>query len=224
MQRSLFSLGRDGVRGRGRADGPTHAQLEFASTATPSDARAPVRFRELRHGGGAGRGPHPGRRPLPPAAPAVGLPGVGPHLRGAGPAPRPPSSATGTTRPPPTPAASATSSSSSYTDRLLGHFLDEMEATGRYDESLIIVTADHGVGLRRRRAAAGRVGGQLPADHVDADVRQAPRPDRGRGRRPATETIDVVPTIADVLGVDIPWDVDGTSMFEPTPPTTGRSA
>src|SRR4029453_4829022 len=29
-----------------------------------------------------------------------------------------------------------------------------------------------------------------------------------------TETIDVLPTIADVLDVEIPWEVDGASVFE----------
>ena len=29
------------------------------------------------------------------------------------------------------------------------------------------------------------------------------------------QTVDVLPTIADVLGVDVPWKVDGASLLQP---------
>lgn len=104
-----------------------------------------------------------------------------------------------------------------YTDHLLGQFLDELGATGRYDESLIVLTADHG---------AAFMGGEPMRGLSEANASQVlwtplfvkvPGQEEGAVDDRPTETIDVVPTIADVLGVEIPWEVDGTSVFEPAP-------
>jgi hypothetical protein len=100
-----------------------------------------------------------------------------------------------------------------YTDLALGRILDRLEGTGLYDESLLVVVSDHGVSFRpggeRRRVEQGNMEelvfvplfvkppGQTEGETVD-----------GRAR-----TIDVVPTIADVLGVEIPWETDGRSLL-----------
>jgi hypothetical protein len=50
------------------------------------------------------------------------------------------------------------------------------------------------------------------------------RPGQGHGRisdKPL-QTIDVLPTIADVLGIRIPWKVDGRSALAPTSPAQRR--
>jgi Sulfatase len=101
-----------------------------------------------------------------------------------------------------------------YTDHLLGGILDRLEASGLYDDALIIVTADHGIGF---------VGGEPLRAVSEANYPQVmwtPLFVKVPGQtEPAVddrtvETIDIVPTIADVLDVDIPWDVDGASVFE----------
>ena len=38
------------------------------------------------------------------------------------------------------------------------------------------------------------------------------------------ELIDVVPTIADVLGIDLPWRVDGASLLDADPPRRPKRA
>lgn len=105
-----------------------------------------------------------------------------------------------------------------FVDRLLGQLLDRLQQTGLYDRSLIIVTADHGVsfraGERRRGVTAGNI----------EDVASVPllvkRPGERRARidDSAVHTIDVVPTIADVLGTRLPWHADGQSVFAPARP------
>jgi Sulfatase len=100
-----------------------------------------------------------------------------------------------------------------YTDLALGRILARLEETGLYDESLVVVVADHGVSFRpngeRRRVEPGNMEeiafvplfvkppGQADGETVDAPAR----------------TIDIVPTIADVLGVEVPWDLDGRSLL-----------
>lgn len=99
-----------------------------------------------------------------------------------------------------------------YTDRLLGLALRRLEKVGLYDRALLVVTADHGVSFEPN----GYMRAVTPANL--ADIAGVPLfvkyPGQQRGsvdNRDAT-TIDIVPTIADVLGVPIPWHVDGRSL------------
>ncbi|CAN5227338.1 hypothetical protein BH18ACT14_BH18ACT14_18380 [soil metagenome] len=100
-----------------------------------------------------------------------------------------------------------------YTDRRRGRLLSRLKAIGLYDKAMIGVTADHGVSFRpgdRRRG---------PTRTNIQDVAYVPlflkRPDQ---REPVivddhVETVDILPTIADVLGISIAWEVDGRSGF-----------
>jgi len=100
-----------------------------------------------------------------------------------------------------------------YTDSLLGGVLDDLRDRGVYDDALVIMTADHG---------AGFVGGEPLRGVSEANYHEVmwtplfvKEPGQSEGSvddRP-TETIDVVPTIADVLDVEVPWALDGTSVF-----------
>ena len=101
-----------------------------------------------------------------------------------------------------------------YTDGLLGRILDRLTASRLYDDALVIVTADHGMSFvpgGERRTVNG--------DNL-ADIARVPLfvkvPGQGRGGTDsrAARTIDVLPTIADVLGVKLPWAVDGRSLLE----------
>ena len=113
-----------------------------------------------------------------------------------------------------------------YCDRLLGLLLDKLEATGKLDESLVIVTADHGTYLHPDRylrelfteQSPEFLAGEQPA--TQAELLAVPLLVKRPGQtEPATsdrnvEHIDLVPTIADVLEVDLPWQVDGVSIFQ----------
>lgn len=101
-----------------------------------------------------------------------------------------------------------------FVDREIGRMLDGMRKRGVLDNSLIVITADHGlsseVGVDNRRVAT-------PAN-VDeiAPVPlfiKAPGQRLGRTNRSYVRTTDVVPTIADVLGLRMPYRADGRSAF-----------
>lgn len=105
-----------------------------------------------------------------------------------------------------------------FTDRLLGLLLDRLRDEGVYDDALIIVAADHGVSFRpgdRRR-------GVTPSNIHD--IASVPlfvkRPGQNAPRRVdrPVRTMDIVPTIADVLGAEVPWKPDGRSLFDPGRP------
>ena len=97
-----------------------------------------------------------------------------------------------------------------YTDRSLGVILRRLRETGVYDRALVIVTADHGVGFRDQR--------RLPTPQnldeiafvplfVKLPGQRAGRIDDGLARN-----IDVVPTVARVLGLTLPWRADGRTL------------
>ncbi len=102
-----------------------------------------------------------------------------------------------------------------FVDRLLGEFLDSVEASGRFDELLLIVLADHGVGLR-----AGLPARDL-APATAAELLRVPMFVKYPGQRTGriddrrAETVDVFPTIADVLEFHGSIDVTGASLLEP---------
>ncbi len=100
-------------------------------------------------------------------------------------------------------------------DGLIGDLIRTLKTKGLFDRSLVVVTADHGMAFRsgypRRVVEPATVGEIAP---VPLFVK---RPSQRRGRiddRPA-ETVDILPTIADVLGVEDLGKVDGRSLFEP---------
>jgi len=99
-----------------------------------------------------------------------------------------------------------------FVDRLLGVLLRRLEATGLYDRSLVIVAADHGASFRPNGLMREVVPANLPDIAGVPLFIKYPGQRRGRIDGRGAKTIDIVPTIADVLGVRIPWHVDGISL------------
>ena len=101
-----------------------------------------------------------------------------------------------------------------FVDRELGRLMRRLRQQRLFDRALIVVTADHGtsfeIGVRdRRQVTRGNVDEVAP---VPLFVK-APGQRRGRVSRAYASTLDVLPTIADVLNVPIPFRVDGRSAF-----------
>lgn len=96
-----------------------------------------------------------------------------------------------------------------YVDRMLGAALDELDATGLWDDAVVIVTADHGeafvVGEPRRRVTPGNV---LDVARVPLFVARPGEPG-GRVVDTPVSTIDIVPMLADALDLELPYDADG---------------
>ena len=101
-----------------------------------------------------------------------------------------------------------------FTDRLLGKFLRSLHHTGLWDKALVVVTADHGISYRggdlRRRPTKTNLA-ELAFMPLFVKV-----PGQQQGRAVDDRhvvTLDILPTIADVLGIKIPWHTDGSSAF-----------
>jgi hypothetical protein len=99
-----------------------------------------------------------------------------------------------------------------YTDRALGLVMSRLRAAGVYGRALVIVTADHGVSFRMgepRRLATKR---NLDDIAFVPMFVKLPGQTRGRVVDSAARTIDVVPTIAKVLGIRPAWHLDGRPL------------
>lgn len=94
-----------------------------------------------------------------------------------------------------------------YTDALVGQALDALRDAGEYDDTIVVVTADHGVSFRTgspRRAAT--------EDNV-TDLAYAPLIIKAPGGEPTSAgnvvSDDLLPTIAELLDLSVPWEVRG---------------
>jgi hypothetical protein len=98
-------------------------------------------------------------------------------------------------------------------DRKISELIGSLKQKGVYDESLVIVTADHGRGFRSgvlTRALEQDNGDML---HVPLFIK-LPRQPKGMISDAFVSTMDILPTIADVLGIETGWDFDGRSLFD----------
>ena len=108
-----------------------------------------------------------------------------------------------------------------YTDHLVGELLARLRRTGQLRRALIVVTADHGysfrVGVRSRR---------LLSEHNVEEIApvpffvKAPGQTQGRVDESLVRNIDVVATVADLLGGSVFYRQDGHSAF--SGPTRAR--
>jgi hypothetical protein len=102
-----------------------------------------------------------------------------------------------------------------FADRLLGTLLRRLHEKHLYDRALIVVTADNGEsflhrGANRHLATPGTV-----EDIADTPLFiKRPFEHSGRISDRHVRTEDILPTIADVLGIRMPWRVDGESVFD----------
>ena len=103
-----------------------------------------------------------------------------------------------------------------FVDTLLGRLLARLKDVALYDRSLIVITADHGVSFRsgdyRRGPTPTNFQDILP---VPLFIK-APYQQEGGVNDRNVESIDILPTMADILGMDLPWPVDGHSALDPS--------
>jgi hypothetical protein len=101
-----------------------------------------------------------------------------------------------------------------YVDHFVGRLLDRLIETKVWKKCLLIVTADHGVSFRPGHSR------RMPdADNL-ADIASVPLfiklPDQKEGRIDDrnVESVDILPTIAETLGIELSEPVDGIPVSQ----------
>lgn len=103
------------------------------------------------------------------------------------------------------------------TDKMVGKLIQHLKKTGLYDQSLIIITADHGCSFQANGARRGSKENLLKDIMPVPLIIKLPGQDKGVINDDNVESIDILPTISDVLNIKIPWSVDGCSTLSRSP-------
>lgn len=100
----------------------------------------------------------------------------------------------------------------SKVDAYLGRIIQHLKDSGEYDNTLIIFTSDHGEMLGDRWLF-GKRGWFDEGYRVPMIVRAPGMTEPGKTVTSFTEAIDIMPTVLEWLGLDIPRQCDGRSLL-----------
>ncbi len=99
-----------------------------------------------------------------------------------------------------------------YLDHELGKFFSRLREMGLWENTVVIVTSDHGNGLYQHDDYWSH-GEQLYDGHIHIPlILRTPKGESGRVRG-LIETVDFFPTVLDFLGLPIPPGLDGRSFL-----------
>lgn len=101
-----------------------------------------------------------------------------------------------------------------YVDRLVGELVATLKDAGLYESCLLVLVADHGVSFRAGDRRRGLTESNFAEITNVPFLVKLPRQREGVISDRNVQTIDILPTIADVLGLEIPWKVDGQSVID----------
>ncbi|MEB2284498.1 MAG: hypothetical protein B6D46_03125 [Polyangiaceae bacterium UTPRO1] len=104
-----------------------------------------------------------------------------------------------------------------YADRELGAILARLEAAGRYDDALIVVTSDHGELLGEHGLAGHGVAPFEPETHVPLLVKYPGQRRGGERVERRVSTLGIFATLVQHVGAALPAGVDSRPLDAPHP-------
>ena len=106
-----------------------------------------------------------------------------------------------------------------YTDKVLGDFIDQLKKTNLYDHSVIVIFGDHGsyTGISKALGVETNAVDEMNNAQVPLLILAPETGLKGEQTIPASH-IDVYPTIANLLGLEIPRSVLGQDLLNTTTP------
>lgn len=107
-----------------------------------------------------------------------------------------------------------------WTDAVLGRMIDRLVDTGTWDDTNLVVIADHGYGFEPAHPVRAMRGEGAEDDRTIAELLWVPFFVKAAGQTSPVvsddpvRNIDLVPTVAELLEVDVPWEMEGRSAFD----------
>ncbi len=98
-------------------------------------------------------------------------------------------------------------------DTMVGRVIAKLKRIGAWDDSVVVVTADHGIAFKPDEPLRGATLDNYQEILWTPLFIKAPRQKAGGIDDRPMQSIDIVPTVADLIGAKIPWKVDGTSAL-----------
>lgn len=98
------------------------------------------------------------------------------------------------------------------TDALVGEVLAKLQALEVYEESLVVLTSDHGVSFIPSEPLRGASPGNLHDIMWTPLILKRPGQTEGAVVDEVVRNVDVMPTLADLLDFELPAPVDGRSL------------
>lgn len=100
----------------------------------------------------------------------------------------------------------------SYVDAAIGRLLDELKSIGVYDDTAVVLTADHGDSLGSHGGMVDKCGDMTEElMHVPLVVK-LPSVPGGKKCSALVTNMDVMPTLLQMAGCDVPEYIDGKSL------------
>lgn len=100
-----------------------------------------------------------------------------------------------------------------YVDSVVGNFFRELKARGLYDGAAIALMADHGESLGAHGEDTHGVFLYDETIHVPLVIKLPHAGETGKQIENRVELVDVLPTLLQTVGVDIPAEVQGESLL-----------
>jgi hypothetical protein len=96
-----------------------------------------------------------------------------------------------------------------YTDGLVGQVIDKLKAEGLWDKSVVVMGADHGEGWVPGEKGRGLGKTNAPDLMWVPMFVKAPGQDTGVVDDRNWEQVDILPTVADLVNIKVPWKMEG---------------
>ncbi len=100
----------------------------------------------------------------------------------------------------------------SEVDAQVGRVVAGLKAAGAWDDTVVAFTSDHGE-MMGDRHLFGKLGWFEQSYHVPLVIRDPGRAARGTAVERFTEAVDIVPTILDAVGAEVPGHLDGRTLI-----------
>jgi arylsulfatase A-like enzyme len=101
-----------------------------------------------------------------------------------------------------------------YCDDIIRLLVKDLKTLGIYDETTIIVTADHGEGFGEHKRFRHAYHFYEEFIRIPLIIKSPAIKEKGKCGVQMVETLDLFPTIVDIFGFTIPESCDGISIFE----------
>ena len=107
-----------------------------------------------------------------------------------------------------------------YADSILGSIVADIKKSGLWDKSLVVVTTDHGASFQTRTLRRSVVARNFAEMANTPLFVKYPGQEKGKISDAPTLSIDILPTIAKVTGVQTGWKYQGRPLDDPHPKVT----